>query len=148
MEYRAVDICEQIASVEAIELAIKYAGRANKRALVNKLQSIADTKEQKKEEENVVDHHDNFTNDSDTNSLTINEEEIDDISSPIIKKPNVEIKPLAMSQTLKRINPFLKAGNMSLAPRGNSRLFFLCFVFLKNILLLKLFIYFAILQQV
>ncbi|XP_014482710.1 PREDICTED: WD repeat and HMG-box DNA-binding protein 1 [Dinoponera quadriceps] len=116
LEYRAVDICEQIASVEAIDMAIKYARRINKRALASKLESIADTKEEKKEKENTENHRDNFTNNDDSNNT--HDEEIDDVPLPAIKKPEVEIKPLAMSQTLRRINPFLKSENSSPSVRG------------------------------
>ncbi|XP_025153504.1 WD repeat and HMG-box DNA-binding protein 1 isoform X2 [Harpegnathos saltator] len=115
LEYRAVDICEQIASVEAIDMAIKYARRINKRALASKLESIADMKEEKKEKENTENHQDNFTNDDSNN---IHDEETDDVPLPAIKKPEVEIKPLAMSQTLRRVNPFLKSENSSPSARG------------------------------
>lgn len=110
-----MDICEQIASVEAIDMAIKYARRINKRALASKLESIADTKEEKKEKENAENHRDNFGNNDD--SSNIHDEEIDDVPLPVLKKPEVEIKPLAMSQ-LRRVNPFLKSESSSPSAKG------------------------------
>lgn len=97
-------------------MAIKYARRINKRALASKLESIADMKEEKKEKENTESHQDNFTNNDDPNIT--HDEEIDDVPLPAIKKPEVEIKPLAMSQTLKRVNPFLKSENSSPSAKG------------------------------
>lgn len=117
LEYRAVDICEQIASTKVIDLAIRYALRINKMALANKLETIADTKSDSKDskEEDMENHQDNFTiNDN----STVNDQKEDDVSLPSIKKPEIEIKPLAMSQTLKRVNPFLKAGSPSLSRKG------------------------------
>lgn len=116
MEYRAVDICEQIASTKVIDLAVRYALRVNKMTLANKLETIADTKSDSKnsKEEDMENHQDNFTINGNS---TVDQEE-DDVSLPSIKKPEIEIKPLAMSQTLKRINPFLKAGSPSLSPKG------------------------------
>ncbi|XP_071642540.1 WD repeat and HMG-box DNA-binding protein 1-like [Temnothorax longispinosus] len=117
LEYRAVDICEQIASTKVIDLAIRYALRVNKVALANKLETIADAKSNSKDlkEEDVGNHQDDFTTNGNS---SINDQEEDDVSLPSIKKPEIEIKPLAMSQTLKRVNPFLKAGSPSLSPKG------------------------------
>ncbi|CAL1674927.1 unnamed protein product [Lasius platythorax] len=119
LEYRAVDICEQIASTKVIDLAIRYALRASKTALAKKLETIADaksdSKDSKEEEEEMENHQDNFTSNGDS---SINNQEDNDVLLPSIKKPEVEIKPLAMSQTLKRVNPFLKAGNSSLSLKG------------------------------
>lgn len=109
-----MDICEQIASVEAIEMAIKYTRRINKRALASKLESIAEMKEKKNEKENIENHQDSFTNNEDSNN--VHDEEIDDVPLPAIKKPEVEIKPLAV--TMKRVNPFLKSGSSSPSARG------------------------------
>lgn len=120
-----MDICEQIASVEAIDLAIKYARRINNRALADKLESIANMKE--KNNEKVDENSYNFTNNDDFNINVEVDEEIDDISLPVIKKPDVEIKPLSMSQTLKRINPFLKSGNSPLSPKGKENYTFFNF---------------------
>lgn len=85
-------------------------------ALANKLETIVDTKSdsKKSKEEDAENHQDDFT----TNGNSINDQEEDDVSLPPIKKPEIEIKPLAMSQTLKRVNPFLKAGSPSLSPKG------------------------------
>lgn len=129
-----MDICEQIASTEAIDLAIKYAIRVNKKVLANKLESIADAKEQKKEKEDAENHRDNFTSDNDS---SINVEDIDDIPIPVIKKPDVEIKPLSMSQTLKRINPFLKTGNSPVSSRGKELLFLFRFNFYSTLYCFK-----------
>ncbi|XP_011171190.1 WD repeat and HMG-box DNA-binding protein 1 [Solenopsis invicta] len=121
LEYRAVDICEQIAPTKVIELAVRYALRVNKMALANKLETIADgkirsdSKDSKEEEEDTENHHDNFANNGD---FSIDSQEENDISLPSVKKPEIEIKPLTMSQTLKRKNPFLKAGSPSLSPKG------------------------------
>ncbi|KAL6444509.1 hypothetical protein ACFW04_001974 [Cataglyphis niger] len=118
LEYRAVDICEQIASTKVIDLAIRYALRVSKAALAKKLETIADAKsdsKDSKEEEEMENHQDDFINNGDS---SINNQEDNEVFLPSIKKPEIEIKPLAMSQTLKRVNPFLKAGNSSLSPKG------------------------------
>lgn len=111
MEYRAVELCEQIASEKVIELAIKYARRINRIALSNKLESIADIKEEEKEK-NIENKDKNETiNKSDDESLIDND--VEEFSLNIIKKPDIEIKPLSMTEALsiKRNNPFLKSGN-------------------------------------
>lgn len=111
MEYRAVELCEQIASEKVIELAIKYARRINRIALSNKLESIADIKEEEKEK-NIENKDKNETiNKSDDESLIDND--VEEFSLNIIKKPDIEIKPLSMTEALsiKRNNPFLKNGN-------------------------------------
>lgn len=116
-----MDICEQIASTKVIDLAIRYALRLNKMALANKLETIADAKSDSKntKEEEMKNHEDDFTSNGNFNgSQDINSQENNDVSLLSIKKPEIEIKPLAMSQTLKRVNPFLKAGSPSLSPRG------------------------------
>ncbi|KYN15387.1 WD repeat and HMG-box DNA-binding protein 1 [Trachymyrmex cornetzi] len=121
LEYRAVDICEQIASTKVIDLAVRYALRLNKMALANKLETIVDAKSDSKDtkEKEMENHQDDFTSNGNFNdSQDINSQEDNDVSLPSIKKPEIEIKPLAMSQTLKRVNPFLKAGSPSLSPRG------------------------------
>jgi len=115
-----VDICEQIASTKVIDLAIRYALRSNKMVLANKLETIADAKSDSKDtkEKEMENLQDDFTSNGNFNgSQDINSQE-DNVSLPSIKKPEIEIKPLAMSQTLKRVNPFLKAGSSSLSPRG------------------------------
>lgn len=112
-----MDICEQIASTKVIDLAVRYALRVNKMTLANKLETIADTKSDSKnsKEEDMENYQDNFTTNG--NSI-VNDQEEDDVSLPPIRKPEIEIKPLTMSQTLKRVNPFLKAGSPSLSPKG------------------------------
>ena len=112
LEYRAVELCEEIASEKVIELAIKYARRINRVALSNKLESIADTKGEEKENEKK-------DKDSDKNDIKSDEEVLDnDVEEPTIslniqKKVDIEIKPLSMTEALsiKRSNPFLKIGN-------------------------------------
>lgn len=115
-----MDICEQIASAKVIDLAVRYALRVHKMALANKLETIADAKSNSKEEsdskeEDMKNHKDDFTS---NDNYSVNNQEEDDVSLLPIKKSEIEIKPLAMSQTLKRVNPFLKAGSPSLSPRG------------------------------
>ncbi|XP_043253112.1 WD repeat and HMG-box DNA-binding protein 1 [Colletes gigas] len=112
LEYRAVELCEQIASETVIELAIKYARRINQVALSNKLESIIDAKENEKEKEK----EDEDTNVDDIKSddeFLSNDIEEPTLSLNIQKKPDVEIKPLSMTEALsmKRNNPFLKSGN-------------------------------------
>lgn len=86
-------------------------------ALANKLETIADTKSDSKDskEKDMENHQNDFTTNS---NFSIDNQEEDDVALPPIKKPEIEIKSLAMSQTLKRVNPFLKAGSPSLSPRG------------------------------
>lgn len=135
-----MDICEQIASTKVVDLAIRYALRVSKTALAKKLETIADTrfdsKDSKEEEEEMENHQNSFTSNDDS---SINNQEDNDVLLPSIKKPEVEIKPLAMSQTLKRINPFLKAGNSSLSPRGKYYLYlilrYFCFLYYKYLLI-------------
>ncbi|XP_011876288.1 PREDICTED: WD repeat and HMG-box DNA-binding protein 1 [Vollenhovia emeryi] len=117
-EYRAVDICEQIASTKVIDLAIRYALRVNKMALANKLETIVDAKSDFKDsnEERMENQQDSFTTNG--NSSVVDDQEEHDVSLPLIKKAEIEIKPLVMSQTLKRVNPFLKAESPSLSRRG------------------------------
>ncbi|RLU23684.1 hypothetical protein DMN91_003890 [Ooceraea biroi] len=114
-----VDICEQIASTRTIDLAIRYATRVNKMALAKKLETIADAKSTvfngSKREENTVNHSESIVSDD---NFDINTQEEDNVPLPAIKTPEVEIKPLAMNQMLKRVNPFLKAENTPLSPRG------------------------------
>ncbi|XP_020290374.1 WD repeat and HMG-box DNA-binding protein 1 [Pseudomyrmex gracilis] len=116
LEYRAVDICEQIASPQTIDLAIRYAQRIHKMALANKLETIANEKSESNDDSkngNTENHQDNFASNSSTDFPS---QEEDEISLPAIKKPEVEIKPLSM--TIKRVNPFLKTGNSSSSPKG------------------------------
>lgn len=114
-----MDICEQIASTKVIDLAIRYALRVNKMTLANKLETIVDAKSDSKDSKEE-DMEDNFTTNGNS---SVNDQEEDDVALPSIKKPEIEIKPLVMSQTLKRVNPFLKAGSPSLSPRGKLALF-------------------------
>lgn len=116
LEYRAVDICEQIASTKVIDLAVRYALRVNKMALANKLETIADAKSKDTKEDDTENQQENDF--ASNGNFSVDSQEEDDVSLLPVKKPEIEIKPLAMSQTLKRVNPFLKAGNPSLSPRG------------------------------
>lgn len=111
MEYRAVELCEQIASEKVIELAIKYAQRINRVALSKKLESIADTKE--KEKEKGEENKDTNTDIKSDDEFLNNDIEEPTLSLIIQKKPDLEIKPLSMADALsmKRNNPFLKSGN-------------------------------------
>jgi len=88
-------------------------------ALANKLETIADAKsvlKNSEKEENIINHLEN-TASNDVDDVDINTQEERNVSLPVIKNPEVEIKPLAMSQ-IKRVNPFLKAESSSLSPRG------------------------------
>ncbi|XP_031834526.2 WD repeat and HMG-box DNA-binding protein 1 isoform X1 [Nomia melanderi] len=115
LEYRAVELCEQIASEKVIELAIKYARRINRMALSNKLESIADIREEKRDQ----DQEEKKSRDNDIEEGKSDEEiqndEIEEstIALTVQKEAEVQIKPLSMSEALsmKRNNPFLKSGN-------------------------------------
>ncbi|XP_033334142.2 WD repeat and HMG-box DNA-binding protein 1 isoform X2 [Megalopta genalis] len=114
LEYRAVELCEQIASEKVIELAIKYARRMNRMALSNKLESIADVKEDEKEMMQAEVTKDNDIEETKSDDEVKNDEiEESTISLTSQKKPDVEIKPLSISESLsmRRSNPFLKSGN-------------------------------------
>lgn len=140
-----MDICEQIASTKVIDLAIRYALRVSKAALAKKLETIADAKsdsKDSKEEEEMENHQDDFISNGDS---SINNQEDNEVFLPSIKKPEIEIKPLAMSQTLKRVNPFLKAGNSSLSPKGNNTDILNSKTFL--LFILKIFTHFIILYN-
>lgn len=105
VEYRAVELCEQLASQKVLDLAIKYAARINRTALMKKLESIADIKEQSEQKES------NVQSDMNNHDETIVEDAEEIILTPVAtKKPDIEIKPLSMNQTLsmRRSNPFLK----------------------------------------
>ncbi|XP_076761304.1 WD repeat and HMG-box DNA-binding protein 1 isoform X2 [Xylocopa sonorina] len=113
LEYRAVELCDQIASEKVIELAIKYARRINRVALSNKLESIADTKQEENEKENENVNNDNEDINKNDDELVDNDIEESTLSLNVTKKSDVEIKPLSMNEALsiKRNNPFLKSGN-------------------------------------
>ncbi|XP_047354511.1 WD repeat and HMG-box DNA-binding protein 1 isoform X1 [Vespa velutina] len=106
VEYRAVELCEQIASQKVLDLAIKYAARINRTALMKKLESIADIKEQQDEQKES-----NAQNDMNNHDEIIVEDAEEILLTPVItKKPDIEIKPLSMNDALstRRSNPFLK----------------------------------------
>lgn len=115
MEYRAIDICEQIASEKVLELAIKYAGRIHRMALANKIETIADKKEEESRS-NVPDAEEfGFTNHNDRVEAVDSQEDI--MLTPTIKpKSDIVIKPMSFSA--KRSNPFRRAGP-SPTSRGN-----------------------------
>ncbi|XP_014610650.1 PREDICTED: WD repeat and HMG-box DNA-binding protein 1-like [Polistes canadensis] len=109
VEYRAVELCEQIASQKVLDLAIKYAARINRTALMKKLESIADIKEKQEEEEKEEKEN------NDQNGTKNGDEIIEDTEelflTPVVnKKSDIEIRPLSMTETLsmRRSNPFLK----------------------------------------
>lgn len=98
-------MCQQIASQKVLELAIRYAGRINRMALAKKLENVVETKESEYENEETETQEDMFKDD--------NADIIEDDEPPLFtltpKAPAVEIKPLALSQTLgRRSNPFKK----------------------------------------
>lgn len=105
VEFRAVELCQQIASQKVIELAIKYAARNNRMALANKLESIGEDKGQQELEQQLENDKDCFENQN--NEI---EEELD--FAPIVKKTEIEIRPISLSQGQRRNNPFLKKGNV------------------------------------
>lgn len=109
MEFRAIDLCEQIANQKVLELAIKFAGRVNKVAVANKLQNIAESKE-----DDEILREDDTQEDIFNNPIeTINDDE-DALLTPIpsVKKSDIEIRPLTPSQPFgRRSNPFLKKAN-------------------------------------
>ena len=96
-----MELCQQIASQKVIELAIKYAARNNRMALANKLESIGEDKGQQELDLQLENDKNCFENQN--NEI---EEELD--LAPIIKKPEVEIRPISLSQGQRRSNPFLK----------------------------------------
>lgn len=92
---------------QKLDLAIKYAARINRTALMKKLESIADIKEQQ-DEDNESDAQNDMKNHDD--SIVDDAEEV--LLTPVaIRKPEVEIRPLSMSDTLRRSNPFVKNVN-------------------------------------
>ncbi|KAG7206975.1 hypothetical protein KM043_000866 [Ampulex compressa] len=116
LDYRAVELCEQVASQQVIELAIKYARRLNRVALANKLESIADIKDREVEEESE-ENEEGHSNNRIEHVTDLTEEPAFALATK--KKTDLEIKPLSMNETLsmKRSNPFLKSGN-SAANKG------------------------------
>lgn len=77
----------------------------------NKLESIADAKEEEKEKEDKENSEETIKSDDEIPNNDIEEEP--SFSLNITKKPDIEIKPLSMTEVLsiKRNNPFLKSGN-------------------------------------
>ncbi|XP_043479156.1 WD repeat and HMG-box DNA-binding protein 1 [Leptopilina heterotoma] len=100
VEFRAVELCQQIASPKVIDLAIKYAARNGKMALANKLESIGENKIQEQEKQELEKEEADKANE-------INEIEEEPILPALVKKPEIEIRPLTYSQGLKK-NPFIK----------------------------------------
>lgn len=93
-------MCQQIASPKVIDLAIKYAARNGKMALANKLESIGENKIQEQEKQELEKEEADKANE-------INEIEEEPILPALVKKPEIEIRPLTYSQGLKK-NPFIK----------------------------------------
>lgn len=104
MEFRAVELCQQIASPKVIDLAIKYAARNGKMALANKLESIGDNKIQEQAKQEL----EKAENDKMTNEIVVEEEEEEPILPVLMKKPEIEIRPLTYSQGMMKRNPFKK----------------------------------------
>ncbi|XP_046490763.1 WD repeat and HMG-box DNA-binding protein 1 isoform X1 [Neodiprion pinetum] len=113
-EYRAVDLCEELASQKVLELAVKYAGRLGQMALVTKLQSLARTKE----DQDINEENGGKIREREDDRLSVNQvdEEFEEVENadeylsltPIQAKPAVEIRPMSLS--MKRQNPFKKNG--------------------------------------
>ena len=123
MEFRAVELCEQIASDKVIELAIKYAGRIHRMALADKLEAIAEKKDRQAEnqaqkEEEVIEFE------SHNDEIDVVDTQDDLILTPIAKTTSdIEIRPLTLSG--KRNNPFVKRTE-SPSSKGNGN-FTVCF---------------------
>lgn len=100
VEFRAVELCQQIASQKVIDLAIKYAARNGKMALANKLESIGENKVQEQMNQELEKEEADSAN-----QINVIEEE--PILPALVKKPEIEIRPLTYSQGLKK-NPFIK----------------------------------------
>lgn len=111
-EYRAVDLCQHIASQKVVELAIKYATAIHRQALAKKLQSIAENRNfcRKEEKEKVLVEEEP--------EKDIFADDVDELEMDIVKEAPIDIRPLPLSQGLRRSNPFSKA-RTSAAPSGN-----------------------------
>lgn len=102
-----------------VELAIKYAGRINRMALANRLESIAEQKDKDREAEeanasgNLENGHENGSYMGTNDALNEVYEEEDDITFTPESTPknDVEIRPLFISPVVgpRRSNPFLKS---------------------------------------
>ncbi|XP_057323397.1 WD repeat and HMG-box DNA-binding protein 1 [Microplitis mediator] len=110
-EFRVVDLCQNIADLDIIELAIKFASKTGKMALANKLQGIAEEKNRKKmaaEAGKIVDEEEDIFAGMDDIGGKDTQDDI--ILTPIAKPTQeIEIRPLTLS--LKKRNPFLKKTN-------------------------------------
>ena len=115
VEFRALELCQQIASPQVIELAIKYAARNNKMALANKLESIGE-KEDLQKLDQEKESHDDCVEERDNEIME------EPLLASIIKKTEIEIKPLSFKQIQRKRNPFLKKENSS-AIKGKILLF-------------------------
>lgn len=106
IEHTVVDLCQNIAPQNIIELAIKYASKSGKMALAKKLQNIAEEKNRKANDD-FEEEEDIFAGMEDESGNQ--NEEI--ILTPITKQKSefIEIRPLTAS--LKKRNPFLKKNN-------------------------------------
>lgn len=107
VEYRVIEICQQIASQKVIELAVRYCGMNNKHALATKLENIAYSKETDEASQQIDTQEDIFNDRVDI----VQDDEL--VLVPTTNnKPDVVIKPLTPSQTFgRRSNPFAKREN-------------------------------------
>lgn len=114
LEYRAIELCEQLATDRVIELAIKYTRKINRVALANKIESIVDARQEDKENERETNNENDAAERIEDNSeLLDNDTQQSTISLFSTKKPEMEIKPLSVTEALsaRRSNPFSKGGN-------------------------------------
>ncbi|KAL7298415.1 hypothetical protein TKK_0008609 [Trichogramma kaykai] len=101
-DFRAVELCQYIASERVLRLAIKFADRSQKLSLANKLKDIADSKEPDEVMKGVDSQEDMFNDEINTV-----EDQEDLLLTPVVKTPEIQIKPLTPSQPFRRSNPFL-----------------------------------------
>ncbi|XP_066591186.1 WD repeat and HMG-box DNA-binding protein 1 isoform X2 [Prorops nasuta] len=119
-DYCAVQLCEEIATPKVIDLAITYAKKMSRIALAEKLESIADLKEQAAEKDiENVDKDITENSNKEMDDYIENGFDCEDIVTPTFdtKKSEMEIRPLSMSNSLivRRSNPFIKSGKSPLA---------------------------------
>ncbi|XP_034948517.1 WD repeat and HMG-box DNA-binding protein 1-like [Chelonus insularis] len=109
-EFRAVDLCQHIAPLNIIELAIRYASQKGNTALVKKLQNIAEEKNRKNDE--PAEEEDDIFAGMDDSELKATQDS-DVTLTPLTRQTpaSIEIRPLT-SSIIKR-NPFLKKATSS-----------------------------------
>ncbi|XP_058806114.1 WD repeat and HMG-box DNA-binding protein 1 [Phymastichus coffea] len=108
VEYRVLEICQQIAPQKVLELAVRYCGYHNRHILATKLEKIACSKESQETSQHVDTQEDIFNN-----IETVEDDEL--LLVPTNNKvPDIIIKPLMPSQPFgRRSNPWTKKGNTS-----------------------------------